>query len=63
MTAVLPPNPYGGGSTPYTRVIPEVVVEVSADLALDGPGWRHPVRSIRVRGELTAAYLLATLGR
>jgi hypothetical protein len=37
--------------------VPEVVVEVSADLALDGLRWRHPVRFVRVRGELAAADL------
>jgi len=31
----LPPHPYGDGRTAYTRVTPEVV-ELSADLALDG---------------------------
>jgi hypothetical protein len=29
-----------GGRTAYTRVTPEVVVELSADLAVDGPRWR-----------------------
>jgi ATP-dependent DNA ligase len=53
----LPPHPYGGGRTAYTRVTPEVVVELSADLALDGPRWRHPVRFVPIRGELTAADL------
>ena len=54
----LPPHPYGGGRTAYTRVKPEAVVEVSADLAFDGLRWRHPVRFLRVRGELTVADLL-----
>ena len=54
---LLPPHPYGGGRTAYTRVMPEVVVELSVDLALDGLRWRHPVRFVRVRGELTAADL------
>ena len=29
--------------TAYTRVRPDLVVEVSADLALDWLRWRHPV--------------------
>jgi ATP-dependent DNA ligase len=53
----LPPHPYGGGRTTYNRVTPEIVVELSADLAVDGLRWRHPVRFVRVRGELTAADL------
>jgi ATP-dependent DNA ligase len=53
----LPPHPYGGGRTIDTRLRPEAVVEVSADLALDGLRWRHPVRFVRIRGELTAADL------
>jgi ATP-dependent DNA ligase len=53
----LPPHPYGGGRTAYTRVTPEVIVELSVDLATDGPRWRHPVRFVRVRGELAVADL------
>jgi ATP-dependent DNA ligase len=56
---LLPPHPYGGGHTAYTRVTPEVVVELSVDLAVDGLRWRHPVRFVRVRGELTAVDLAA----
>src|SRR5215213_10507298 len=41
----------------YTRVTSEVVVELSADLAVDGPRWRHPVRFVRVRGDVTVADL------
>jgi ATP-dependent DNA ligase len=54
---MLPPHPYGGRRTAYTRVTPEMVVELSVDLAMDGLRWRHPVRLVRVRGELTAADL------
>ena len=54
---MLPPHPYGGGRTAYTGVTPEVVVELFVDLAVDGLRWRHPVRFVRVRGELTAADL------
>jgi ATP-dependent DNA ligase len=53
----LPPHPYGGGRTAYNRVAPEVVIELSVDLAVDGIRWRHPARFVRVRGELTAADL------
>jgi ATP-dependent DNA ligase len=60
--AVLPPHPYGGGRTAYTRIVPEVVVELSADLARDGLRWRHPVRFLRGRGELTAADLAHKFG-
>ena len=54
---LLPAHPYGGGRTVYIRVTPEVVVELSVDLAMDGPRWRHPVRFGRVRGELDVADL------
>jgi hypothetical protein len=53
-----PPScPYGGTTTAYTRVVPEVVVEVSTDPAVDGRRWRHPVRFLRVRTDLAAADL------
>jgi hypothetical protein len=54
---LLPPHPYRGGRTAYTRVTPEVVVELSVDLAVDGPRWRHPVWFVRVRGDVTVADL------
>ena len=41
--------PRTAGAAPclnYTRVRPDVVVEVSAGLALDGLRWRHPVRFV-----------------
>jgi hypothetical protein len=38
-----------------------VVVELSVDLAMDGPRWLHPVRFVRVRGELTAADLVGEM--
>jgi hypothetical protein len=38
-------------------VRPEVVVELSVDLALEGLRWRHPVRFVRVRAELAVADL------
>jgi hypothetical protein len=43
--------------TAYTRVRPDLVVEVSADLALDGLRWRHPVRFVRARDDLQAGDL------
>jgi ATP-dependent DNA ligase len=48
----LPAHSWGAPRTAYTRVRPELVVEVSADLALDGLRWRHPVRFVRYRAEL-----------
>ena len=62
-----PPRTRGPSCCPRTRLgraahrlhprPPEVVVELSADLAIDGLRWRHPVRFVRVRAELTAADL------
>ena len=45
---------FGGGrlSVPLTRVAPEVVVEVSADAALQAGVFRHPLRYVRVRPDL-----------
>ena len=45
---------FGGGrlSVPLTRVRPEVVVEVSADAALQAGVFRHPLRFLRVRADL-----------
>jgi ATP-dependent DNA ligase len=47
---------FGGGrlSVPLTRVAPEVVVEVSADAALQAGVFRHPLRYVRVRPDLHA---------
>ncbi len=47
---------FGGGrlSVPLTRVAPEVVVEVSADAALQAGVFRHPLRYLRVRHDLRA---------
>lgn len=46
---------FGGGrlSVPLTRVRPDVVVEVSADAALQAGVFRHPLRFLRVRADLT----------
>ncbi len=47
---------FGGGrlSVPLTRVAPEVVVEVSADAALQAGVFRHPLRYLRIRYDLRA---------
>jgi hypothetical protein len=37
---------------PLTRVVPDVVVEISADAALQAGVFRHPVRYVRVRPDL-----------
>ncbi|MEV0604671.1 ATP-dependent DNA ligase [Streptomyces sp. NPDC050315] len=39
-----------------TLVVPELVAEISADVALDGVGrWRHPLRLLRPRSDLDPA--------
>ncbi|WP_448641848.1 ATP-dependent DNA ligase [Geodermatophilus sp. URMC 63] len=45
---------FGGGrlSVALTRVVPDVVVEVSADAALQAGVFRHPLRFLRVRADL-----------
>jgi ATP-dependent DNA ligase len=45
---------FGGGrlSVPLTKVVPDVVVEVSADAALQAGVFRHPMRFVRVRSDL-----------
>ena len=45
---------FGGGrlSVPLTRIEPELVVEVSADAALQAGVFRHPLRFVRVRPDL-----------
>nr|WP_218860060.1 ATP-dependent DNA ligase [Petropleomorpha daqingensis] len=45
---------FGGGrlSVPLTKVEPAVVVEVSADAALQAGVFRHPMRFVRVRADL-----------
>jgi hypothetical protein len=53
----LPAHSWGAPRTAYTRVRPDIVVDVSADLALDGLRWRHPVRFVRVRADLRATDL------
>ncbi|MER7109486.1 hypothetical protein [Streptomyces sp. NPDC000229] len=36
-----------------TLVVPEVVVEVDADAAIDRGAWRHPLRLVRLRLDIT----------
>jgi hypothetical protein len=50
---------FGGGrlSVPLTRVAPGVVVEVSADAALQAGVFRHPLRYVRLRPDLRPADL------
>jgi ATP-dependent DNA ligase len=55
----LPAHSWGAPRAAYTRVRPDLVVEVSADLALDGLRWRHPTQFIRLRAELHPLDLLA----
>jgi ATP-dependent DNA ligase len=45
---------FGGGklSVPITKVDPSVVVEISADAALQAGVFRHPLRYVRVRPDL-----------
>ena len=45
---------FGGGrlSVPLVRVAPSVVVEVSADAALQAGVFRHPLRYLRIRPDL-----------
>ena len=54
---LLPPHPYGAGAPTTRGSRPRWVVELSVDLAVDGPRWRHPVRFVRVRGDVTVADL------
>jgi ATP-dependent DNA ligase len=37
---------------PLTKTRPDVVVEVSADAAIQAGQWRHPLRYVRIRAEL-----------
>ena len=52
---LLPRSGWGRGPAEplaYTRVRPEVVVELLVDPAADGPRWRHPARFVRLRPDL-----------
>jgi ATP-dependent DNA ligase len=57
----LPAHSWGTARTAYTRVRPDLVVEVTADLALDGLRWRHPVRFVRTRDDLQVSDLTSHL--
>jgi hypothetical protein len=48
---------FGGGrlSVPLTKVAPTVVAEVSADAALTAGVFRHPLRFVRLRPDLSPA--------
>lgn len=55
--AVLPAGWAGGmpgaeAPTPYVRVVPDLVVEISVDAATEHGRWRHSVRYVRTRREL-----------
>ena len=56
----LPAHRWGAPRTPYTRVRPDLIVEVSADLALDGLRWRRPSRFVRLRADLHPDDLLTS---
>ncbi len=52
---VLPRSRWGGRPAEplaYTRVRPEVMVELVVDPAMDGPRWRHPATFVRLRPDL-----------
>ncbi|MET8013503.1 hypothetical protein ABZU86_16725 [Streptomyces sp. NPDC005271] len=56
--AVLDPHPAPSlGREPLDPilVIPDLVAEVSADTAIDRGAWRHPVRFVRPRLDVTVA--------
>jgi hypothetical protein len=60
-SATLPRSRWGRGSAEpltYTRVHPEVAVELVVDPAVDGPRWRHPARFVRIRADLRPSDLL-----
>ncbi|MGW6144422.1 ATP-dependent DNA ligase [Streptomyces sp. NPDC055140] len=44
-----------GSSTPlvFRSVVPELVAEIAADTAVDGGRYRHPVRYLRLRGDMS----------
>ncbi|WP_206060926.1 hypothetical protein [Nonomuraea basaltis] len=61
--ATLPPgwagSPYGQrGPLTYTRVQPDLVVEVLIDTATDLGKHRHPVRYLRPRADLDPAHVV-----
>ena len=40
-------------ATVYMRVVPDVVIETRVDVATDHHRWRHPLRYLRLRTDLT----------
>jgi ATP-dependent DNA ligase len=42
-----------GAKKPLTKVRPQVVVEVAADAAMQAGQYRHPLRFVRIRADLT----------
>jgi len=48
----------GTPRTGFTRVRPDLVADVSVDLALDGRRGRHPVRFMRSRNDLATVIML-----
>ncbi|QYN41160.1 hypothetical protein K1T35_48350 (plasmid) [Pseudonocardia sp. DSM 110487] len=58
--SLLAPSRFGdAGPVEYTRVEPDVVVELTIDSAVDvlrgRPAWRHPARLVRIRADLRAS--------
>jgi ATP-dependent DNA ligase len=54
----IPPSSFSGSDAPVRLTLVEpIVVEVAADVALTGRTYRHPVRYVRTRPELTPAEL------
>ncbi|MEU6597890.1 ATP-dependent DNA ligase [Streptomyces flaveolus] len=45
---------WGLGDLDFTAVQPQQVVEFLADTSVDDGRWRHPVRYVRLRGDLSA---------
>ncbi|TDD37864.1 ATP-dependent DNA ligase [Actinomadura sp. KC06] len=54
--------PGAGEPIQYTRVVPEMVVEISADAAVERGRWRHAVRFVRLRAELDPMLVPRDLG-
>lgn len=48
-------NPWGDGQSVEAAIITPLVVEIRADVAVDGETLRHPARFVRARPDLTIA--------
>jgi ATP-dependent DNA ligase len=60
---LLPRSRWGRGPAEplaYTQVVPEVVVELVVDPAVDGLRWRHPATLVRLRPDLHPTDLTPT---